>query len=337
MRFSVRLNNDLPLAEYVTLARAAEAAGFDQFWVSNDLFLRSAPVILTAVGAATEKIEIGSCILNPYTINPGELAMLAATLDELTGCRFNLGLAAGAADFLEWIGLAHDQPLAAMRETITVVRSLLAGERTPLDGRFLHWQDEAYLRFDAPRVTPIYLGAFGPGMLRLAGEIADGVLPLLMPPEHYFGVKPLLDDGVRKRPAELGDLDFAACIWVSLAADPAAARQALAEKVAYYGASLGPLILDRLGLTAADFEPIQRVAMSEDDLPRATDMVTDQMLRIGVMGRPDDLIARLQPLVEAGAHHISFGPPLGPDALDAIKLLGKEVLPYLRHETQLPK
>ncbi len=83
MKFSLRLNNDLPVAEYVALARVAEDAGFDQFWVSNDLFLRSVPVILTAVAQATERIEIGTCVVNPYTMHPAEIAMLAATLDEV--------------------------------------------------------------------------------------------------------------------------------------------------------------------------------------------------------------------------------------------------------------
>jgi hypothetical protein len=69
MRCSLRLNNDLPIADHVALARAAERAGIDQFWISNDLFLRSAPVLLAAVAHATERIEIGSCILNPHTIH----------------------------------------------------------------------------------------------------------------------------------------------------------------------------------------------------------------------------------------------------------------------------
>src|SRR5262245_53997955 len=132
MRFSLRLNNDLALSEYVALAQAAEASGFDQFWVSNDLFLRSAPVILAALAGATSRIEIGTCILNPYTIHPGEIAMLAATLDELSGCRFNLGLAAGAADFLGWVGIPQSRPLAATRATILAIRALLRGERGPL-------------------------------------------------------------------------------------------------------------------------------------------------------------------------------------------------------------
>jgi 5,10-methylenetetrahydromethanopterin reductase len=330
MRFSIRLNNDLDIAEYVTLAQVAEEAGFDQYWVSNDLFLRSAPVILAAVGAATKRIEVGTCILNPYTINPSEIAMLAATLDELTGNRFNLGLASGAADFLAWVGQQHGSPLAAVRETITAIRALLAGERVPLSGSFLHWSNEAYLRFKAPRQTPIYLGAMGPKMLRLAGEMADGALPLLFPPEHYFEVKQYLAEGAQAREAELGRFDFAACIWVSLAEDEAAAQAVLAEKIAYYGPALGSLILKRLGLTTADFAQIKQAVVVEDDLDKACRMVDNRMLKIGVVGRPETLIHRLEPLVEAGATHLSFGPPLGPDRQQAIELLGRHVLPYFR-------
>jgi 5,10-methylenetetrahydromethanopterin reductase len=329
MRFSLRLNNDLELSEYVALARAAEAAGFDQLWISNDLFLRSAPVVLAALAQVTERIEIGTCILNPHTIHPAELAMLAATLDELSGERFNLGLAAGAADFLAWVGLEDRRPVATMREAIGAIRAWLAGERAPA-GRFVHEPAAAYLRFTPRRVTPIYLGAMGPAMLRLAGELADGALPLLFPPEHYFTVRPLIDEGLRRRDPRLGAFDLAACIWVSLADDAAAARGALAAKIAYYGHALGPLILERLGLTREDFTAIERVVTVERDLDRASALVDDRMLRIGVAGSPDALVARLRPLVEAGVRHLSFGPPLGPDPVRAVELLGRHVLPTLR-------
>ncbi|HJZ49528.1 MAG TPA: LLM class flavin-dependent oxidoreductase [Roseiflexaceae bacterium] len=330
MRFSLRLNNDLALPEYVALAQAAEAAGFDQFWVSNDLFLRSAPVILAAVAAATSRIEIGTCILNPYTIHPSEIAMLAATLDELSGCRFNLGLAAGAADFLGWVGILQARSLAETRATIVAIRALLRGERGPLPGPFAPWNEDAYLRFSAPRVTPVYLGALSPGMLRLAGELADGALPLLFPPEHYFGVRPYIEEGIAKRDARLGALDLAACIWVSLAEDRAAARRALAHKVAYYGHALSPLILERLGLTRADFAPIERALVAERDEQKALALVDERMLAIGVVGSAQDVIARIAPLARADVRHISFGPPLGPDPLAAVQLLGREVLPYVR-------
>jgi 5,10-methylenetetrahydromethanopterin reductase len=329
MRCSLRLNNDLGPADYVALARAAERHGFDQLWISNDLFLRSAPVLLTTVLQATERIEVGSGILNPHTVHPAELAMLAATLDELSGGRFNLGLGAGAADFLGWVGLEDARPAATLREAIVVIRAWLRGDRAPA-GRFVRAPEAAYLRVTPRRVTPIYLGAMGPAMLRLAGELADGALPLLFPPEHWSTVRPLVDEGVRRRDPALGPIDLAACVWVSLADDDGAARRALAEKIAYYGHALGPLIYARLGVDREEFAPIERALTVERDLDRACAMVDDRMLRIGVAGAPSTLVERLRPLVEAGVRHLSFGPPLGPDPLRAVELLGREVLPALR-------
>lgn len=325
MKFSLRLNNDLTPSAYIALAQAAEAAGFDQFWVSNDLFLRSDIPILTAVALATQRIHIGTGILNPYTVHPAEMAMLAATLDEMSGNRFLLGIAAGAGDFLDWVGLEQTSPLAAMRETIQAVRALLRGERAALDGRFLRWNAEAYLRFTPPRVTPIYLGALGPKMLALAGEQADGVLPLLFPPEHYFNVRPLLETGIATRNSQLAPLDFAACIWVSLSEDRAAARRVLAQKIAYYGQSLGSLILDQLGLVREDFAEIERAFHGEKDAEKAIALVDERMLRIGIVGDAADVIERMQPLVAAGATHLSFGPPLGPEPLEAVALLGQVI------------
>jgi len=265
--------------------------------------------------------------------------MFAATMDELSGNRFNLGLAAGAGEFLKWVGIEQTRPLRTMRETILAIRALLRGERVELAGDVLRWTGEAYLRFPPPRVTPIYLGAMSEGMLRLAGELCDGALPLLFPPEHYFTVRPIVEQGLALRGSpphpgplpegEGADFDFAACIWASLDRDRDAARRALAQKVAYYGHALSPLIYERLGVARDDFRPIEHALMVEREEEKAVGLVTDAMLRIGVVGDAGDLVARLRPLVEAGATHISFGPPLGPEPLEAIEMLGSEVLPRL--------
>lgn len=330
MKFSLRLNNDLPVSEYITLVQAAEATGFDQFWVSNDLFLRSNLAILPALAQVTNRIELGSGILNPYTTHPAEMAMFAATMDELSGNRFNLGFAAGAGEFLKWIGVEQTKPLATIRESMIAIRRLLQGERVPLNGQVFKWEDEAYLRFPSPRVTPMYIGAMGPKMLALAGELADGVLPLLFPPEHYFAVEPLVTKGVAKRNPQLPPLDFAACIWVSLADDAAAAQRVLAQKIAYYGHALGPLILEQLGLNQEDFRPIEQAIMVERNEEKAIGLVDERMLRIGVVGSPMAVIERLEPLVAAGVTHLSFGPPLGPDRLEAIRLLGQVITHFRR-------
>lgn len=328
MKFSLRLNNDLPVAAYIELAKTAEAAGFDQFWVSHDLFLRSAPVMLTAVAAATARIEIGTCIVNPYTMNPAEIAMLAATLDELSGGRFNLGIAAGAGEFLKWIGIEQDKPLTAVRESIQVINALLSGETVAYEGAFLQWSDEAYMRFTPPRRVPIYIGAMSPKMLRLIGEIADGGLPLLFPPEHYTTVQPYIAEGAAAAGRSMDNIDVAACVWCSVGDDHTAAEDALREKIAYYGHALSPLIWERLGLARADFDSIEHAMMVERNPAKAKALVTPEMLRIGIVGTAKELIPRLEGLVALGVRHLSFGPPLGTNPLDAVRAIGREVIPH---------
>ncbi|MFW5709471.1 MAG: LLM class flavin-dependent oxidoreductase [Chloroflexota bacterium] len=330
MKFSLRLNNDLPVNQYVKLAQVAETAGFDQLWVSDDLFLRSAPVILTAVATMTSRIEIGTCIVNPYTLNPAEIAMMAATLDEYSGGRFNLGISSGAADFLKWVGIQPKLPRTAVVESIEVINRLLRGERAGYDGRFLQWTDEAYLRFTPTRRVPIYIGALSPRMLEEVGRVADGGLPLLFPPEHYKNVMPHITVGAESAGRSLEAVDVAACLWVSVSGDRAAAEDVLKEKVAYYGHALSPMIWDQLGLVREDFAEIEKAIMVEHDVEKAKSLVTPPMMRIGIAGDSRQLIERLEGLVAMGARHLSFGPPLGPDPIEAVEIIGREVIPHFK-------
>jgi 5,10-methylenetetrahydromethanopterin reductase len=328
LKFSLRLNNDRPVADYIVMAQAAEQAGFDQFWVSNDLFLRSAVVILTVVAQATTRIEIGTCILNPYTINPAEIAMMASTLDEVSDGRFNLGIASGAQDFLEWVGIAPSRPRTAILETVQTMNRLMTGERAALEGHFLQWRNEAYLRYTPCRRIPIYIGAMSPNMLRVIGEVADGGLPLLFPPEHFLAAISYIREGAELAGRDVSSVDVAACIWCSISDDYDAAVDVLKEKIAYYGYALSPMILENLGLTRDDFTDIERAVMAEHDMAKAKALVTEPMLRIGIAGTTHDLIGRLEVLVGMGVQHISLGPPLGPDPLSMIQSVGREVLPY---------
>ncbi|MDD9956081.1 MAG: LLM class flavin-dependent oxidoreductase [Anaerolineaceae bacterium] len=335
MRFSVRLNNDLPVEKTVSLALAAERAGFDQFWLSDDLFQRSATVMLAAVARETERIQIGSGIFNPYTLNPAQMAMEAATLDELSDGRFCMGLASGAGEFLKWIGIEQKKPLTAVVETIEVLRKLFAGEKAPLDGDFIQWSDATRLRFTPlRRQIPLYLGAMSPRMLQTIGSHADGGLPLLFPPEHFSWVLPQIRKGAHQAGRDLADIDVAACIWCSISEDSLAAENALRAKIAFYGHALSPTILARLGLTRGDFDDIEQAVVVENDLSRGSALVTGDMLRIGVVGTPRQLIRRLEDLVNLGARHLSFGPPLGPEPMKAIELIGNEVLPWFRGGSQ---
>jgi 5,10-methylenetetrahydromethanopterin reductase len=330
VRASVRLNNDLGVDTFVSLAVAAEHAGFDQVWLSHDLFWRSAPVMLAAAAVATERVALGIGVANPRSAHPAEIAMHAATLQELTGGRFLLGLGAGAEEFLGWAGIPRPRPLGTTREAILACRTLLRRDR-PADEPALSgggWRAGGYLRWPGEPV-PVYLGAMGPRMTELAGEIADGVLALSYPPERAAVSARAVREAARAAGRDPDLLDIPACFWVSVDDDLERARAELATKLAYYGASISAPLLAEAGLRPEDFAPAAR-ALEIDGPEAAARLITDEMLALGIAGDADVVTARCRGLLAAGATHLSFGPPLGPDPVAAVALLGEAVLPQLR-------
>jgi 5,10-methylenetetrahydromethanopterin reductase len=325
--YSLRVNNDLDIATLVDLAQRAERYGFDQMWVSNDLFLRSAPVLLGVLAGKTERLKLGVGIMNPYSVHVAEITMMAATMQEATGGRFLLGVAAGSAEFLGWAGIDRPRPLARTAETVRVARTLLgAGD---VDGKLPEWFGPlSELRFPLAGRVPVYVGGMSPKMLEMAGRLADGVLPLLYPPEHFAEARAQVLRGVEGAARSPSDVDIPACFWVSVADDADAARRALAAKIAYYGPSFAPYLLARAGLAVEDFGPVTSV-LERDGLDAATRLIDERMLALGVTGSVAQVVERCQALRVAGATHLSFGPPLGPDVREAVDVLGTEVLPAL--------
>jgi 5,10-methylenetetrahydromethanopterin reductase len=164
----------------------------------------------------------------------------------------------------------------------------------------------------------------GPRMLAMAGAHADGALPLLYPPERFAVARASVLAGAAPAGREV---DLPACFWVSLSADPSRARDALAEKLAYYGSSFSAPMLAEAGLAPADFDRAARLAHTGQ---QAAALIDDRMLSLGIAGDATEVIARCRVLLALGARHLSFGPPLGPDPVAAIGLLGSQVLPALR-------
>ncbi|MGH3174930.1 MAG: LLM class flavin-dependent oxidoreductase, partial [Streptosporangiaceae bacterium] len=264
--------------------------------------------------------------MNPYSVHVSELAMAAATAQEVSGGRFLLGLGAGAEQFLGWAGIARTRPLATTRTALVVLRTLL-GHRDVDASLLPEWfGPDSVLRFPVARPVPVYIGAMGPKMLEMAGRHADGVLPLLYPPERYTAVRQQVLAGAAPGRREI---DLPACFWVSLSGDPAAARAALAEKLAYYGPSIPAEVLAPAGLRPQDFGPAAALAHGGQV---AAGLIDDRMLALGVAGDAADVLARCHALRRLGAKHLSFGPPLGPDPVAAIRLLGDAVLPALTSE-----
>jgi len=306
----------------------AEESGFDQVWTGNDLFGHSGLVALTAIAMRTNRIQFGSGVMDPVSLHPAQIASYASALQELSGDRFLLGLGAGSDVFFSWAGLTPPPPVVRTRQAIIAIRELLAG-RSPagVEGAAEGWTEQALLH--DPRPTPIYIGAMGPKMLAMTGKIADGVLSLCLPPRHVFGVIDQLKAGADKAGRSLEDLDVAACIWVSISSDRDEARALMAKHIALYSGSLSTAALEANGLDPEEFARTQNL-MLEGREADAIASVTDSMMELGIVGEAAEVIDQCGALIAAGARHISFGPPMGPDPTIALRLLGGEVLPQLR-------
>jgi 5,10-methylenetetrahydromethanopterin reductase len=178
--------SELSAADVLELAQQAEASGFESVWLNEDIG-RDSIAMLSAIATATKTIGVGTAIINVYTRSAFQIAMAAATLDELSHRRARLGLSVGHHP---WNDLAHgiplEAPLARLREYVQFIRKALTGTPFTYDGKFFTGVNSK-LGIDRPRADlPIYVGATRPRMVALAGEVADGLLTNVVSP-YYIG------------------------------------------------------------------------------------------------------------------------------------------------------
>jgi F420-dependent oxidoreductase-like protein len=178
-------------AEHLGLAQEAERLGYAVVWAA-EAYGSDAPTILATVAARTERIDVGSAVMQIPARTPATTAMTAATLDALSGGRFRLGLGVSGPQVSEgWHGVRFDAPLGRTREYVAIVERALRRERVAYEGRHfvlpLPDGPGKALQLTVHPVRehiPLYLAAVGPKNLELAGEIADGWLAVLFSPEH---------------------------------------------------------------------------------------------------------------------------------------------------------
>ena len=322
---SVRLASGVWAPAFRDAAVLAEQLGFDQIWTGNDLFRRSGIVPVTLALAATSTIRVGNSVLNPVTLHPAEIAMLVQNLQDISGGRYLLGLGAGSEVFLRWAGLEPDSPVARTSRGVRIIRTLLAG-RSPaeLGERAPGWHERAVLEGGAVHPTPIYVGAMGPRMLRMAGREADGVLALCLPPELIHWVRERVDE--QRDPNRAFDL--MCCLWVSLDDDADAARARLRHKIATYSGSFAPESLARAGYEVDKFRRVQAL-MTAGDVAAGVAAVDDEMLGLGIAGNRVEVVERCAALIDAGVSHLSFA-AISDRPVEAIGRLGEQVIPDLR-------
>jgi 5,10-methylenetetrahydromethanopterin reductase len=339
----------LPIKEVVRIAQIADEAGIDSVWIGEGYHFfrhlhgeaRSATTTAAALAVSTRRIKIGLGIIPPYTRHPALIAMEATALQELSDGRFILGLGVAKAAVVH-LGIDHQdlRALGTHREAIQVIRALLAGQPVQFAGKIYKVDAPALPAGDqpVPRV-PIIIGATGPKLLALGGEMADAVLlPTFTTPAFVRYAATEIQKGADKAGRRLADVPIGATLPFSVDDDGAAARNAIRELTAVYIANKiqnikNDVILQCAGLTEAEASPISE-AITRRGAKAAARLVTDEIMdKVVVAGTPREVNQKLQALAMAGLRLPLFYQILGPDRERAIGLIAEKVKPVFEGTT----
>lgn len=299
-RVALYLQDSHDLRDGLDYVRYAERNGFEAVWQAESRLVRDAIVPMAAYAAVTEKLKVGSGVINNWTRNIGLLAATFLTLDDLAPDRVICGIGAWWDPLARNVGIERRSPLQAMRETIEVLRRLLNMERVTYHGQFHHVEgielDVVHGRRE-PRRVPILIGATGDKMMELAGEIADGVvLNYCVPPEYNDRAMEALESGARKAGRRMEDLDRPQLVVCSVAHDRELALESTRELLTQYLAQQ-PHISKASGVSEEVVRSIQSILgwpATHEQIQQASHLVPDELIeRITASGTPDEARAKV--------------------------------------------
>jgi len=325
-------------ADQLGIVLEAERLGYDSVWAS-EAYGSDAATVLAWLAAATETIKLGSAIFQMPGRSPAMTAMTAATIDQLSGGRMLLGIGSSGPQVAEgWHGQRFGRQLQRTREYVAVVRMALARERVEFAGETIELPlpdgPGKALKLTISPVgerIPIYLAAIGPKNTSLAGEIADGWIPMLVSPEHLAESRSLLEAGAARGGRSLAGFDIAPSVNLLISDDAAAARDAVRPLVALYVGGMGSAkenfynrLVSRYGFADAARE-IQTLYLG-GDRAAAVAAVPDRLIdAVALCGPADQIRDRLEVYRAAGVGTLGVA-PLAPTAearIDQLRLLAE--------------
>jgi len=336
-----------PLAEILGHARALDRHGFDTIWLAeaypwwrkHAMEARSATAISPLIARDTERLTVGWGIISPFTRHPIQVAMDARVTQEAAGAdRFRLGFGASRI-FMKEIGADDVKPLNPARDSVRIVRGVLAGEPFDYDGpAFSAHVPGLAADADAPRgQVPIYIAGTGPRMQEYAGEEADGLLTAsITTPEFVRYSYANMARGAAKAGRDAQQIDLGCTIVASIDEDRAKGREGAREIAGMYLANKvqniqgsADVLLELAGLTQEEIRPIAE-AMEHGGRLAAAAAVSDEILEKckPIAGTPADCVAAIEEYRGAGCTHVMLE-LWGENRERQIELFATEVLPRL--------
>mgnify|MGYP003338080671 FL=1 len=283
------------IREGMDFVRYAEAKGFEAVWQAESRLVREATVPMAAFASVTERIKVGSGVVDCWSRNPARLAATFSTLDDLAPGRVILGIGAWWDPLARKVGIKREKPLRAMREIVTAVRSLLANETVTFNGEFVQLDgvelDYVYQE-RRPKNVPIYIGATGMQMMELTGEIADGaVLNYLVSPDYNTEALAALERGASRAGRSLDDIDRPQLVVCSVHEDRKTALDMARLMVTQY---LGqqPHIMKASGVPQSLLDKVGEILTwpaTHEQVVAASKLVPDEIVQmLTASGTPED-------------------------------------------------
>jgi 5,10-methylenetetrahydromethanopterin reductase len=301
------------LAGRLALIREAEDLGYTSLWIA-EVSGPDAFVSLAALAVNTRKAELATGVIPIQIRTPGAMAMGFLTINELSGGRAIAGLGVSSPIIVErWHGASYRKPVTAMRECVTIMRQLFTEGRSKFQGEVYKSDFKLSMRITAPHPPKIYLAGLNAPMLRLAGEVADGVLMNYSPPEAIAPMVQHISEGARAAGRDPSAVDVGIYIRMCITEDEDKAVDSFRRELTGYAfVDSYNKMFARYGL-AAEFDEVRRLWQlgKRDEAPKAISEASCR--KIAVFGNAKagrDFVARFR---AAGiTHPVVF--PIGPAA-----------------------
>jgi len=319
---------NINVKQVVNYVKLAESKDIDYAWITNHYNNRHCYPTLAMIAANTDSIKMGPGIMNTFTDTPAAIASFMCTLNEISDGRAVLGIGPGDLSTLPKLAIEGGKPVARLKEGVTQFRRLCAGEEIKKTGEM------EFFDYDGAKLTgvtlpgkkgiPVYIGAQGPKMLELAGEMGEGSLINASNPKDFEIAIPL----IKKAEAAAGKKghDVGAYTAMSIDQSEKKARNAAKIVAAFIAAGSPPALLQRHGLDLGNVAKIKD-ALGRFDFKAVGGLVGDAEIdAFTIAGTPDMVRQKCEDLKAAGVTQIIFGSPLGPDMTNSIRLLGKYVV-----------
>jgi probable F420-dependent oxidoreductase len=299
-----RLGASLPLPPDLDMCRRVaervEALGYESIWIADTGAGPDAFVIAALAAGVTRRVRIGTAVIPIYTRALSVLAAGAGSAAQLAPGRFILGLGISSETIVDaWGGVPFRRPFTRLRETVGVLRQMLAGERVTYEGRTVRTRGFRLVS-QPPAPVPIYVAALMPPMLELAGEIADGVILNFMPVEAVPRMLAHVRAGAERAGRDPSALEVVSRFQVVVTDDVASARSSLRHMMGPYFATS---VYNRFVAWCGFPEEAREIAAAwrAKDRTRNLAAVSDEMVdRLAVIGSAEHCRERLAAFAAAG-------------------------------------